>query len=280
MRDRTTDIEMLLDGLAFTEAPRWHDGRLFFSDMHHHRVMSYDPAAEGRAETVVALDAACSGLGWMPDGSMLVVSMDDRRLLRVDDGAVSVHADLSDLTEYGINDMAVATDGTAYVGQFGYDFHHGGTPAPALLLVIEPDGTGRHGPADMMVANGMVVIDDGETLVVAESGARRLTAFTLVDGDPRDRRPYVELGERDHPDGMCIDAAGAAWVACPVSRRFIRITPAGEITDIVETGERRAIACMLDDDEQALYLCTAATLGTAEESRHTRSARIERVSLG
>lgn len=282
--DLTGQAEVLAEGLVFGEGPRWRDGHLVFSDIHAHRVLSLDQTGgpdDGTLSTVATFDGACSGLGWLPDGTLLVSSMDDRRVLRVEGGVVVEWADLSGITEFGINDMVVAADGHAYVGQFGYDFHGGGRPGLAPLLIVDPLGRPRLGPPDLMVANGIAITSDGSTLVVAESGACRLTAFTLVDGEPVDRRVYAELPPKGYPDGICLDAEGAVWVACPILDSFVRVLPGGEVTHVIRMLiGRHAIACVLGgEDRHTLYMCTASTLGGAGESRAAMDAQIERITV-
>jgi sugar lactone lactonase YvrE len=256
----------IVDGLAFGEGPRWHDDALYLSDMHHNRVVH---------------DSALSGLGWLPDGTLLVVAMDGR-VLRLGAAGLTLHADLTELAPYGINDMIVHPQGWAYVGQFGYDREGGGTPAAAPLLRVAPDGAVTAAAPDLMVANGMIISPDGQTLLVAESAACRITAFTVdAGGALHDRRVWAELAAPHYPDGICLDAADGIWVACPVAGRFIRAVEGGDITDEipVETG-RHAIACVLGGNERrTLYLLTAATLGEAEPSRAVRAARVESVTV-
>jgi len=273
------DRRTLVDGLAFGEGPRWHEDVLYLSDMHHDRVVRVDGA--GVTETVAQHDSALSGLGWLPDGTLLVVAMDGR-VLRLGPAGLALHADLTAEAPYGINDMIVHPGGWAYVGQFGYDREGGGTPAPSALLRVAPNGSVTVAASDLMVANGMIITPDGHTLLVAESAACRITAFTVdTDGHLHDRRVWADLAAPHYPDGMCLDAQGAIWVACPVGGRFIRVVEGGEVTDQVpvESG-RHAIACVLGGHERrALYLLTAATLGEAEASRQARSARVECVTV-
>ncbi len=175
------NMQTLLGGRAFLEGPRWHGGALYVSDMHAHEVLRV--ATDGAVDVLARLDAAPSGLGWLPDGSMLIVSMDDRRILRRgDDGSLTQHADLSDLASHAINDMVVDGAGHAFVSQFGCDLFGGEVPKPAPLLRVDPDGSAHEVTDGLGFANGMVVTADGRTLVVAESAGRCLTAFSLAPG--------------------------------------------------------------------------------------------------
>jgi sugar lactone lactonase YvrE len=255
-------------------------GALYVSDMHAHEVLRV--ATDGAVDVLARLDAGPSGLGWLPDGSMLIVSMDDRRILRRgDDGTLTQHADLSELASHAINDMVVDGAGHAFVSQFGCDLFGGEVPKPAPLLRVDPDGSAHEVTDGLRFANGMVVTADGRTLVVAESAGRCLTAFSLApDGALSDRRPWADLPETDYPDGICIDAEDAIWVSGPASDRFMRVRAGGEVTDIVETRGRHAIACVLGgDDGRTLFCCTSTTVGEPDKSRATRGAQIETVTV-
>ncbi|MBV9950834.1 MAG: SMP-30/gluconolactonase/LRE family protein, partial [Acidimicrobiia bacterium] len=132
------DTRVLVDGLHFGEGPRWHDGRLWYSDMYDHAVHAVD--LDGHDERVLEVPQQPSGLGWMPDGSLLVVSMVDRKLLRWDGSTLTEHADLSQHATYHCNDMVVDSVGRAYVGNFGWDYEQGGSPVAAVMCRVDPDG--------------------------------------------------------------------------------------------------------------------------------------------
>jgi sugar lactone lactonase YvrE len=275
------ELQTLVSGRAFLEGPRWNRGALFVSDMHAHEVLRV--TTDGAVEVLAELDRSSpSGLGWLPDGSMLIVSMDDRNLLRhADDGALTEHADLSSLAPHEINDMVVDDAGHAFVSQFGYDFHGGGKPAAAPLLRADPDGTVREVTEGLKMPNGMVVTADGKTLVVAESAGRCLTAFDLAaDGTLSNQREWADLPEGDYPDGISIDADDANWISGPASDRFVRVRQGGEVTDVVETPGRHAIACAIGgDDGRTLFCCTSPTQGQPEQSRAERGAKVETVTV-
>src|SRR6266849_595154 len=181
-----TSTRVLLDGILFPEGPRWHAGKLWFSDMHAHRVMTVDLA--GRAETVVEVPNQPSGLGWLPDGRLLIVSMTDRRLLRLDPAGLTVVADLSGVATFHCNDMVVDAHGRAYVGNFGYDFEAGMPPRSAVLALVLPDGTVRVAAEELAFPNGAVITPDGRTLIVGESFGACLTAFDVAPDGTLSRR--------------------------------------------------------------------------------------------
>jgi len=271
------DTEVVLDGLAFPEGPRWREGRLWFSDMHAHEVVALDPATGGR-ETIVAVPACPSGLGWLPDGTLLVVSMEDRRVVRVEGGDLVTHADLSPWATFHCNDMVVDAVGRAYVGNFGFDLHAGAPPVPAVLVRVDADGTAQPVAEDLVFPNGTVITPDGSTLVVGESFAARLTAFDIgSDGSLANRRVWAQL-EGAVPDGICLDAEGSIWVASPTSNEVLRVREGGEVTDRVAT-DRGAFACMLGgDDRRTLFICTSGSSDPVESAQQ-RSGRIESVRV-
>jgi sugar lactone lactonase YvrE len=263
----------LLDGLCFGEGPRWRDGRLWFSDMHDHWVISVDQA--GRSERVVEVENCPSGLGWTRDGDLLIVSMIDRRLLRWDGRTLHEVADLSDLASFHCNDMVVDAAGRAYVGNFGFDLHGGASPTTAELIRVDPDGSARVVADELGFPNGTVIGDDGRLLIVAESFAARLSAFDVdSSGDLSGRRIWAELPSGVVPDGICMDDHGGIWVASPSSSECLRVAQGGELTHRVKL-ERGAFACMLGgSDGRTLFMLTAESSGP-EESREARSGRIE-----
>ena len=262
----------LLDGLGFAEGPRWHDGRLWFSDMGTREVRTVD--LDGRSETIVEVEQRPSGLGWLPDGSLLIVSMGDRRVLRWDGDALSEHADLSALVGHDCNDMVVDGRGNAYVGNAGFDFRSGASdPRPAEVVLVRPDGSAEVVDREVVFPNGSVVTPDGGTLIVGETFGRRLTAFSIADdGTLRDRRTFAAMP--DHmPDGICLDAEGAVWVADAAGGGCVRVREGGEITDRVDAG-RTCFACALGGpDRRTLFLLTADSFSGA--AIRSRTGRIE-----
>jgi sugar lactone lactonase YvrE len=267
----------VLDGLAFPEGPRWHDGHLVFSDQHNRRVVRMDPS--GKAETLVEVPEQPSGLGWLPDGRMLIVSMLDRRLLRLEDGQLVEHADLSTLATGQCNDMVVDRRGRAYVGNFGFDLYGGEEARETCIILIEPDGATRVAADGIGFPNGSVITDDGRTLIVAESYGGRLIAFRIADdGALSERRVFAQL-QGAIPDGICLDAEGAVWLACPVTGRVLRVRDGGEVLDEIKVTNAGAYACMLGGDERrTLYICTAAS-SDPKETVSLGSGRIEAIPV-
>lgn len=265
-----------IEGLGFPEGPRWHEGSLWFSDVGRQAVWRVD--ARGQMEQVARVERHPSGLGWMPDGSLLIVSMYDRRLMRLAHGALSVQADLSNLAAHACNDMVVSREGNAYVGHMGFDLlARPRQVAPASLLLVRPDGTVAVAAEDMLYPNGAVITPDGRTLIVAETIGQRLTAFdVLPDGRLSGRRVFAALHGRA-PDGICLDADGCVWVADASAPACLRVREGGEIVEQVTT-QNHCYACVLGGDTgHTLFLCTAEGFGPDVALRGTGA--IERVEV-
>ncbi len=239
--------EVLLDGGSFFEAPRWHGGRWWVSDFFHHRVISFEPDGRNVREELV-VKAQPSGLGWAPNGSLFVVSMLDRRLLRqaLGSGALEVVADLAEIAGGPCNDMVVDSVGRAWVGNFGFDHFNAAEFATASLARVDPDGSVSVAARDLSFPNGMVISDDGSTLLVGETFASRYTAFRIdEDGALVDRRVWAEL-PGIFPDGCSLDAAGRLWVADARGRCCLLIEEGGNILERVATPSGlNVFACML-----------------------------------
>ena len=256
------NLELVLDDLDFGEGPRWHDRRLWYSDFYQHRVYAVSP--NGERETMLDLgDEQPSGLGWMPDGSMLVVAMLARQVLRVVDGEVSIHADLSEVASWYCNDMVVAVDGTAYVGNFGWDIEADhGHPQAATLAVVRPDGTVDAGPGDLLFPNGSVITSDGRTLIVGETFGQRYTAFDLDrNGMPGSAREWAPLPQ-SAPDGCTMDAANGIWFADVALSEVLRVVEGGEITHRIETPQTPYACTLGGADGRTLYILTAPGAGS------------------
>jgi sugar lactone lactonase YvrE len=249
------EVRVLAEGLTFGEGPRWRDDRLWFSDMYDHAVKTVD--LDGHLETVVEMDDQPSGLGWLPDGRLLIVSMLERKLLRREpDGQLVVHADLSGVATFHTNDMVVDEVGRAYVGNFGFDLEpwvreHGiaaalGEPGPpqANVARVDPDGAISIAADGLRFPNGTVITPDGRTMIVAETFGSRLTAFDVdSDGSLHGRRVWADLGGR-LPDGICLDADLNVWVSNPLEPVCYLVAEDGGIVDEVDTGQP-SFACAL-----------------------------------
>lgn len=264
-------MTILLDKLYFGEGPRWREGMLWFSDMHAQKVLKVDP--QGNVKTVVELDDdQPSGLGWLPNGDLLIVAMTKKQVLRFNDSQLSVHADLSSLASHFCNDMVVDHVGRAYVGNFGFDIHNGAQQSAAELICVEVDGSARCVDDDLIFPNGAVITPDNKTLIVAETFASRLTAFDILDsGDLTNKRIWAQLPKGAVPDGICLDAGGGIWSASPTSNNCIRQIEGGEVTHTIEL-ERGAFACMIG--EANLYILTS-TVSTPAACKANQDARIE-----
>ena len=269
----TRALRTVLEGGHFFEGPRWHDDAWWVSDFYAHRVLRITDA--GQAETVVEVDGQPSGLGWLPDGTLLVVSMKDHRLLRVEsDGQLSVHAELETYCGGHLNDLVVDERGRAYVGDFGFDLMAGGDPHPTSLLRVDPDGRVTVVAEDMLFPNGAVITPDGTSLIVGETLGSRCSAFHVeADGSLSGRRVWAALAPlptlgtfaetlpqvRVAPDGCCLDAEGMIWAADAMGARAIRIREGGEIVEEIRAPHGLGIfACMLGGaDGRTLLLCSA-----------------------
>jgi sugar lactone lactonase YvrE len=266
-------LQVLLEGGTFFEGPRWHEGRWWVSDFYRGLVLSVDP--DGSATEVLTVEAQPSGLGWLPDGALLVVSMRDRRILRwSSDAGASVHADVAELCGGHLNDMVVDRHGRAYAGNFGFDLMGGADPLPAALIRVDPDGRASVAAEDLLFPNGSVITPDGGTLIVGETAGARYTAFTIQDdGSLTDRRVWAQvaptpefttlaetLGKLEFgPDGCALDAEGHIWSADEVGARCARLAPGGAIVDEIAAPDGLDVfACMLGgDDGRTLLMCAA-----------------------
>ena len=279
-----TTLTPLAEGFAYLECPRWHDGRLWLSDFYAYRVLSLTGADDVRTEAEVSQQP--SGLGWLPDGRLLVVSMRDRRILRRErDGTLVEHADLSALAPFHLNDMLVDDTGRAYVGDFGFDLMAGAPITPTGIIVVEPDGAARVAARDLLFPNGMVLSPDGADLVVAETFGQRLTALARgTDGTLGARRTWVAFGEAPSttdvgealstasagPDGIAAAGDGTIWVADALFHRLLHVAEGGTILEEISTGELGVYAVAVGGpDGRTLYACAAPSFAE-HERRGTR----------
>ena len=268
----TRNFSTLISGYDYLEAPRWHDGRLWVSDFYIHQVIAAD--MDGRVETIAMVAGQPSGMGWLPDGRLLVVSMRDRKLLRREpDGSLVVHADLSGIAGGPVNDMVVDARGRAYVGNFGFDLMGGAPLETARLALVDPDGRVSVAAENLYFPNAMMITPDGRTLIVNETFGNRISAFDIkADGTLGPRQDWAcfgplpqgrELAEvfpqaKVAPDGGALDAEGAVWIADAIGNRVLRVAEGGRVLDEISTGKQGVFACMLGGpDRRTLFLCVA-----------------------
>lgn len=286
--NNTTDF---IKDIYFGEGPRWNDNQLWFSDMFDKTVSSVD-VSTGNVNKVCSVEGGPSGIGWLPDGRLLVVSMKDRKVMRLEkDGSLLVHADLSDIATHDTNDMVVSKSGYAYVGNMGFDLQdfikkHGreaafspNTQLPtAKLAVVSPSGEVSVGDDGIVFPNGSVISDNGKTLVVAETFARRLTAFDVnPDGSLSNRRIWADLGDVT-PDGICLDAEGAIWIADSGSAQAVRVAEGGEVLSTVKTSQRCFALALGGENGKMLYCCTAPS-SVAADLLVERKGKIEQIQV-
>lgn len=273
----------LLDGLHFAESPRWHDGRLWFSDIFGGRVMAVDES--GQAETIVAFEGGerpC-GLGFLPDGRLLVVDMSYPAVLRLDGpGDITVHADLSALAVGGLNDMIVDAEGRAYVGAMGT--HGAREPRPLQgdgnIILVEPDGTARIVAEGLDAPNGPCLLDDGARYVVAEFPASRLTCFDrAADGSLHNGRLWADLSPGS-ADGIAADQDGGIWTASPRQFQCRRVVEGGEVTDTVTVVDKMPLACAVGGADGRTLFILSAVGGEARIIARTCTSVIDTVRLG
>jgi sugar lactone lactonase YvrE len=258
MNQHNPTIDTVADGLHLPECPRWHDKQLWFSDMRGHTVYRID---DGHVSVVhrFPVGEEPGGLGWLPNGDLLVAGMATGVIYRISGGRSAVHADVKPLAPHQINDMIVTSDGIAFVTQLGFDLDTPQpNPRPTVVIRVDPDGTVSAAANDLMVPNGIAIDDTEDTIVVAESGAARLTKFALRDGVLSDRTteplPATTAFPFCAPDGICLDEQGGRWVADSINKRVVRVLD-GAITDEHQL-EQFVLACVLGDhDRRSLYVC-------------------------
>jgi sugar lactone lactonase YvrE len=269
---KTYALTPFADDFVFLEGPRWHAGRLWVSDIWGHTVYALDEL--GRREAIVEVPARPSGLGFLPDGTPLVVAMTEKRLYRIVGGRLVPHADLGALVEAEINDMVVDARGRAYVGNMGYDLFSGAPSRRAEITLVEPDGRCRNVADELDFPNGMAITDGGRTLVVAESFGHRVSAFDIApDGGLANRRVLAELPDLI-PDGICLDTAGNVWVAGAMGGAFVQLDPRGLVIATIDVKPRAAIACQLGGADGRTLYCLIYDGGIEELSRGQAGASI------
>ncbi len=268
--------ELLLDGLMFPEGPRWHQGKLWFTDQHAKNIKTVD--CNGNSQLIAELSDLPGGLGWLPDGRLLVVSMCQRQLLVLEQEELKLFSDLSKYASFHCNDLLVDQQGRSYVGNFGYDLHAGATLSTAEIIMVSAEGHPQTVSSEVVFPNGMVVTADGNTLIVAETFASRLSSFSIqADGTLGKRELWADLGEA-LPDGICLDQENCIWVACPNTGDVIRVDKGGRVTDTIKA-IGNAYACMLGGDERNKLFVLSSETDDPEEAVRMRSGRIEWVEV-
>jgi sugar lactone lactonase YvrE len=272
---------VLVDNLKFPEGPRWHEGKLWFSDYSTNQIMNVN--LNGNVQTVVEVPDLPTAHDWAPDGRMLIVSANARRLLSLEDGELAEVADMSELVSYACGELVIDRRGRAYVGNIGYDFDTPpATPNPGSILLVTPEGNAQIVAEGLGFPNGMVITPDGHTLIVAESHAARLTAFDIEpNGLLMHRRAWAQFDDsisfedgRFTPDGMCLDAEGAVWIAC--LGEVLRVREGAQVVDRIPV-DNFALACMLGGPERrTLFILTTTVLNPADSNA---SGRIETVQV-
>ncbi|MFC9357400.1 SMP-30/gluconolactonase/LRE family protein [Rhodococcus sp. NPDC057014] len=286
MSDR--QLTEIAAGFTYTEGPRWHEGRLWFVDFYTHSVNVVD--ADGSVEQVCTVEHQPSGLGWLPDGRMLVVSMKDRKILRREpDGSLVEHADISEHCRGYANDMVVAANGQAYVGEFGFDLMGGADHEHGVVVLVDTDGASRVVADGLSFPNGMCISPDGKTLYVNELFGNRVSQFGIAsDGTLGARGDFASLGDLGDepnvekrlaactiaPDGQALDAEGAVWIADCVNQRAVRLGEGGAVLDEVSTAPLGVFAVALGgDDGRTLFLSVAPDFDEAKRSA-AREAKV------
>ncbi len=278
--DSATEV---VSGIRFPEGNRWHDGRLWYSDMHTGEVFSVDPGSpDTRPRLETTIDGQSSGLGWLADGRLIVSAMNSRTIQVVrPDGTNEPFADLSSTEPSLLNDLVVdEATGRTYVGAFGYDLYSGEELRPGPLYVVDQDGSARLAADGLVFPNSANVLPGSRTLVVSETWGGRLTAFDIEpDGSLTGRREWAALPEGVTPDGSTVDAEGAIWVCSVDTGEFLRVVEGGEVTDRVDAPGLCAIDCALGgEDGRTLYLATADSYDPDTTAR-TRAGRISAVRV-
>jgi sugar lactone lactonase YvrE len=250
------DVEVLLSGRVFGEQPRWHEDRLWFSDWGTQEVIAVD--LDGKSEVVLRGTSFPLCVDWLPDGRLLVVSARDGLLLRREpDGSLETHGDLGSVSDPPAgNELVVDGRGNAYVNGGGFDLMAGEDFAPGIVALVAPDGSAHQVADGLAFPNGMLIMPDDQTLIVAESYAKRLTAFDIgADGSLSNRRVWAELGD-GVPDGICADAESAVWYADVPNKRCVRVRAGGEVLQTIEL-DRACFACALGGPDGATLFMVA-----------------------
>lgn len=278
-------LDVVVDGFHYLEGPRWYNDALWFVDFYTQGI--YRVNDEGVAEEIANVEQQPSGLGWLPDGRMLVVSMKDRKVLRLEsDGKLVVHADIWEHCGGHANDMVVSDNGNAYVGNFGFDLMGGADHENTGLVLVKPDGSSQIVAEGLAFPNGMVISADQKTLIVNELFGNKITQFDIKEdgslGENRDFANFGELGDEPNlglrienasilPDGLALDAEGAVWIADTLNQRAVRIAEGGEILETIDTAPDGIFAVALGgQDGKTLFMCAAPDWDEASRKAETK----------
>jgi len=266
------ELRTLLTGLAFGESPRWHAGRLWFSDWAAQEVIAVD--LEGKHEVITRVQSFPFCIDWLPDGRLLIVSASTRRLLRREpDGALVTHVDLAGISDKPWNEIVVDGRGNIYLNNIGFDFPDG-EMGPGSIALVSPDGSVGQVADGVAFPNGMIVTPDNATLIVAESYGKRLTAFDIAaHGGLSNRRVWADLGD-GAPDGICLDAENAIWYADVPNQRCVRVREGGEVLQTVEL-DRGCFACALGGaDKKTLFMIATEWRGAEGMTSGARTGQV------
>ena len=261
--------EPLANGFCFGEGPRWFEGLLWFSDMLGEAVHTVD--LRGSLTTLPVPGHSPAGLGFRPDGSLLIASTEDRQVLRYDGDTVVTIADLSDVAPANLGDMVIDDAGRAYIGS---QARQGG-----VIVRLDPDNSAAVAAEDLDFPNGMVITPDRKTLIVAESTGRRLTAFSIDDAGALGERRVFADGLDGPPDGIALDAEGGVWTSMTLAHQFERIVAGGAVTDRIDMGERVAIACALGGPERRTLFLFSSTDAYPQRLVGTKLSRLDAVTV-
>jgi sugar lactone lactonase YvrE len=264
---------LFAEGFGFLESPRWRNDHLWVSDMVGRRVVCL--GRDGTEHTSLEFPDRPSGLGWLPDGRLLAVGMNERTVFRLEPSGWAVHADLSHLVSSPLNDMVVAPTGAAYVTGLGYDADTE-EPRTTRIILVRPDGSFEVLDGDLWRPNGCVISPDCTTLIVAETRLHRLSAFT-IDGDGRlhDQRVHATFPSGSWADGICLDTDGAVWAADPKGQRCFRVRADGDCSDVIDTAPYPCVACTLGGEEQHTLYLLLCPLADFDDTTSRGRARIE-----
>ena len=273
MSDQPTTV---LDGLAFADGLRWHDGRLWLCDVHAGVVLSV--AEDGDTKVEAELPGRPAGIGFLPDGRPLVTSARDRRLYRLEAGGPVVHADLSPMIPHDLHGIAVTAGGRAYVGNVGFDLEGGAEPASTTLACVEPDGSAWIAVERLLFPNGIVLTEGDATLLVVETFANRVSAYDVgPDGGLADPRTWADL-RPNVPAGGCRDAQGALWVADPINQGLMRVEQHRGATSWIPMTQS-PYDCVLGGEDGRTLLVATSTSSDPDRTLDARPGRIVAVRV-